>query len=151
MSQVDDTLTAWEEQQATETETETETLATTSTRWDIEVSCSNSDATVEVEISPTRIDEADTYDIDIQVTNPTGDAMTGIYLLAYYLPRDATTLIDSEDTDMYPVSSPMLNWNIDVITKSGGQARRIECESDKFNLAAGASLVIRTEFDLAYQ
>jgi TolA-binding protein len=147
VSQVDDTLAAWEEEQAQEQVA----IVNSTTRWDIEVSCSNPDATVEVEVNPSRIDEADTYDIDIQVTNSTGTDMTGIYLLAYYLPRDATTLVDSNDTDMYPASSPMINWSVDVITKSSGQTRRIECESAKFNLAAGASLVIRTEFDLAYQ
>lgn len=148
LAQVDETLAAWEEAQQSTTEKETITSSTTS--WDIELTASNASATLAYEIRPSRIKDEDIYDIDIQVTNSTGTALTDVILTIYLLPRDSTTLV-SDDTDIYSRTTPMLNWAVDIITKSSGTARRIECTSSKFTVPANSSVTLNTEFELVYQ
>lgn len=148
LSQVDDTLTAWEEAQ--ETDEEPSELVSETTRWDVELVANNINATLDYEVRPSRIEDEDIYDINIQVTNGTAAALVDVILTIYLMPRDSTSLV-SKDTDIYSRATPMLNWSIDIITKSNGAARRIECTSGKFTVPANSSVVLSTEFELIYQ
>jgi len=75
-----------------------------------------------------------------------------VVLSIYLTPRQTTTIVDESDTDIFTVShNPRLWWTVDVITKTGNYARRIECISNKFNILANSSRLIQTEFDLAYE
>jgi len=149
LAEVDDMLENWEAKIIEEEEVETTT--SDPVRWDIELSATKTGAVLLYECYPKKIDEEDTYDIDIQVTNNTASELVDVVLMLYLVPRETTAILNESDTDIYTTSTPLLRWTMDIITKSNDCTRRIECESNKFNVPANGNVVIRTEFDLAYK
>lgn len=155
---VDATLTAWEEEQATNT-----TIPITNeglvTRWlpSVELSSSSSASVMLIDSYnwyPTRIKEEDTYRLTINLIG-TPEAKEKLSLVVLLTSSSKDTSVDTAETGIYSNSPASIWWDSEFTPSDGINCRRIGFTSDEFTVKSGtytaeAPYVIKADFDLYY-
>jgi hypothetical protein len=156
LAEVDDMLAAWEEEQASFDNGSSSSNSLDTTKWSLEVEFANdlpAGVTLEYEIKPTRIEESDTYRVNIFLYSA-GATIENNYITVYFVPRDKDTNIDTKGTFLDSANSPYLDWYPSFSPKESSgvssNCRRITFESDEFDLTLTGNYTIKLDFDLYY-
>jgi hypothetical protein len=100
--------------------------------------------------SPSPIDDADTYEIRLNLTNTTNETISDYVLELTYSPN-AVVSVDPKRTFIDTVNSPYTIWYVDIVKRSDGSCRRISAESEPVKLLASETIQLRLEFTLVYK
>jgi uncharacterized small protein (DUF1192 family) len=130
----------------------TDTEVGLNTRWTLDVDLEAPPSGLSIEEYswyPTRIKEADTYKISIDLTND-GTAKNNQVLIISLAPSNRDTNVDINNTGIYSVNPVSIWWDSSYSPSDGVGCRGMEFISDPFDIPAVTEYPIKVEFDLYY-
>jgi len=152
LDEIETMLADWEEEQVA-AEEEEEELVKNITRWYLEATSSDDNVSIVESHSPSRIEEADTYDVRLVLANSSTNSID-FHIFVDLIPKDSSTktYIDERNTWLDTVNSPYYMWDTDVSTRGDDKhTRRISFESDPITLPAEESTELKLELNLEYE
>jgi len=152
LTEVDDMLAGWEEEQQTVQEEEEQA---TDVRWSRDITSNYTEADVMIDYwqTPSRMDSEGDYTIKVTLMNNRPVAITDFVLDLTFTPS-GKPYVDQKNTFLDTMSSPYTLWDTEIVTRGDDEyCRRISNMSEKIKLEPGESntLQLQLEFILTYK